>query len=50
LESIKIYLPPQRGLRLTALFGSTDLSEEAFSQKKIIKSRYRSRVAEEHLK
>lgn len=36
-------------LRLTAFFGSTYLCEEAFSQMKIIKSRYRSRLTDEHL-
>jgi hypothetical protein len=37
-------------LRLTAFFGSTYLCEAAFSQMKIIKSRYRSRQTDEHLK
>jgi len=37
-------------LRFTELFGSTYLCEEAFSQMKIIISRYRSRLTYEHLK
>ena len=35
-------------LRLTGFFGSTYLCEEALSQKKIIKSRYRNRLTDEH--
>jgi hypothetical protein len=34
-------------LRLTVFLGPTYLCEEAFSQTKIIKSRYRSRLADE---
>lgn len=37
-------------LRLTAFFGSTYLCEAAFSQMKVIKSKYRSRLTDEHLK
>jgi hypothetical protein len=37
-------------LLLRAFFGSTYLCEAAFSQMKIIKSRYRSRLTDEHLK
>jgi hypothetical protein len=36
--------------RLTAFFGSTYIWEEAFSQMKVIKSRYRSRLNDEHSK
>lgn len=37
-------------LHLTAFFGSTYLCESAFSQMKRIKSRYRSRMTDKHLK
>ena len=37
-------------LRLTEFFGSTYICEEAFFQVKIIKSRYQSRLTDEHLK
>ena len=37
-------------LRLTAFSGSTCLCEEAFSHMTIIKSRYRSRLTDKHLK
>jgi hypothetical protein len=40
----------QTALRLTASFGSTYICEEAFSKMKIIKSRFRSRLTDEHLK
>jgi hypothetical protein len=53
LVSIRIYLPPQcdqRALRLTAFSGLTYLCEEAFCQMKIIKSGYRIRLTDEHLK
>lgn len=36
-------------LQLTALFGSTYLCESAFSEMKIIKSKYRNRLTDEHL-
>ncbi|CAG9791321.1 unnamed protein product [Diatraea saccharalis] len=35
--------------QLTALFGSTYLCESAFSEMKIIKSKYRNRLTDEHL-
>jgi hypothetical protein len=35
-------------LRLTEIFGSTYLDEEALSQMKIIKSRYRNSLTNEH--
>jgi hypothetical protein len=35
-------------LRLTELFGSIYLGEEALSQMKIIKSRYRNRLTDKH--
>ena len=37
-------------LRLTEYFGSACLCEEAFFHMKIIKSRYRRRLTDEHLK
>jgi len=37
-------------LRLTAFFGSISRYEEAFSEMKVIKSRYRSRLTNKHLK
>lgn len=39
----------QIALQLTALFGSTYLCESAFSEMKIIKSKYRNRLSDEHL-
>ena len=36
-------------LRVSAYFGSTYLCEMAFSQMKIIKSKYRSRLTDKHL-
>ena len=36
-------------LQLTGLFGSTYLCESAFSEMKIIKSKYRNRLTDEHL-
>lgn len=49
---MKMYLPPQTrstALRLTAFF-YVYLCEEVFSQIKIIQTRYRRRLADEHLR
>lgn len=39
----------QIALHLTAMFGSTYLCESAFSEMKIIKSKYRNRLTDEHI-
>lgn len=49
LSAEKYPLLKQVALHITAFFGSTYLCESAFSQMKIIKSRYRTRLTDEHL-
>lgn len=39
----------QIALQLTAFFGSTYLCESAFSEMKIIKSKYRNRLTDDHM-
>ncbi|XP_045462479.1 general transcription factor II-I repeat domain-containing protein 2A-like [Harmonia axyridis] len=39
----------QIALQLTTMFGSTYLCESAFSEMKIIKSKYRNRLTDEHM-